>query len=369
MHTIKPQWKRAAVPAAVALVLGAAMAAGTAQAARVIIGPEQVYRSSNFTMLSSGGGQVGGTNDVKGFWDGTAYNSQTDIPADLTTGSPNAVIQSPTKFFGFVWTAATVMVFAPGTYTFTEDKNTSTATWDAGGTSHTMTVGAGQLGAHMLFNWSSSHNIGVVDVWDKNAKFAPSTLWTGALVTADSWSGKSTTAWTLMSGLAADDPAHPNINGQPMINGPFNGFNANFNLYAVDTGPTAKDDSCAAAPAPASTVCNVVANDVAQSGSIDPATVVVESNPSRGTAVANANGTVTYTPASGVTAGTDSFTYTVRDNSTVGYDETTLIPDSKGLRSNLATVLVNIGAPSAGDRKSTRLNSSHIPLSRMPSSA
>ncbi len=356
MHTKKPQLKHAAIPAAVALALGAAMAAGAAQAARVIISPEQVYSGSNFTMLDSGGGAVGGTNDVTGFWDGTAYNSQSDIPADLSAGTPNAVIQSPTKFFGFVWTAATVMVFAPGTYTFTEDNNTNTATWDTGGPSHTMTVAAGQLGAHMLFNWSSSHNIGVIDVWDKNAKFTPSALQLGGtVVTADPWSGNVATVWTLMSGLAADDPAHPNINGEPMVNGPFNGFNANFNLYAVDTGPTANNDACAVASPPASTACNVVANDVAQSGfAIDPATVVVESNPSRGTAVANANGTVTYTPASGVTAGTDSFTYTVRDNSTVGYNETTLVPDGKGLRSNLATVTVDIGAPSASaDSKQT----------------
>lgn len=348
MPTITTQLKRAAVPAAAALVLSAAGLLTSARAARVIVSPEQVYSGSNFSMLSGAppGTTAGGTNDVTSFWDGTVYNSQSDIPVDMTTGTPNALIRSPTPFFGVSWFASTVMVFAPGTYTFVEDKKTNTVTWDAGGAMQTMTVGAGQLGVHMLFAWNGSFNIGVVNVWDKNALFAPSPMETGPKkVSTDPWSGNAATSWTLMS----SDVNGSGVNGQGMVNGPFTGFDANFNLFAVNTGPTATDDTCAVAPV-IPTPCDVITNDVAQTGfAVDPATVVIESAPSRGTAVANANGTVTYTSAAGVTAGTDRFTYTVRDNNTAaGLDEVTFAPSGKGLRSNLATVTINIGMPSAG---------------------
>ena len=58
---------------------------------------------------------------------------------------------------------------------------------------------------------------------------------------------------------------------------------------------------------------NVIANDTDSDGTIDPATVVITGNPANGAAVANANGTVTYTPDNGFD-GTDTFTYTVNDN-------------------------------------------------------
>jgi hypothetical protein len=66
----------------------------------------------------------------------------------------------------------------------------------------------------------------------------------------------------------------------------------------------------AAAPLVGRTV-NVVANDVAASGTtLNAASVLIGTAPLHGTAVVNANGTVTYTPALGY-IGADSFTYTV----------------------------------------------------------
>lgn len=61
---------------------------------------------------------------------------------------------------------------------------------------------------------------------------------------------------------------------------------------------------------------NVIANDTdagaaGGAGAIDPATVVIVTAPTNGTAVANPDGTVTYTPNVGTT--TDTFTYTVQD--------------------------------------------------------
>jgi Bacterial Ig domain len=59
-------------------------------------------------------------------------------------------------------------------------------------------------------------------------------------------------------------------------------------------------------------IANVLANDVAATGTvINPATVVITQQGTRGTATANLNGTVTYRPTLNAAAGTDFFMYTV----------------------------------------------------------
>jgi hypothetical protein len=58
-------------------------------------------------------------------------------------------------------------------------------------------------------------------------------------------------------------------------------------------------------------IINVVANDTDADGTVNPSTVLIITSPLTGTAVNNLDGTVTYTPSA---AGTDSFTYTVKDN-------------------------------------------------------
>jgi hypothetical protein len=75
----------------------------------------------------------------------------------------------------------------------------------------------------------------------------------------------------------------------------------------------------------ATIVINVIANDTSSGSTINPASVVVTA-PTGGTAVANLNGTVSYTAPA--TPGTYTFTYTVKDNN---------IP---ALTSNAATVTV-----------------------------
>lgn len=82
----------------------------------------------------------------------------------------------------------------------------------------------------------------------------------------------------------------------------------------------------------------VLANDVAGLHPIDSASVTIATPPASGTALADATGTVTYTPAAGF-SGTDSFGYTVRD--------------SAGATSNLATVTVTV-APVAAPLAVTR---------------
>ncbi len=89
--------------------------------------------------------------------------------------------------------------------------------------------------------------------------------------------------------------------------------------------PVANDDD-ATTTRNTSVTINVLANDSDPDGSIDPATVAV-SQPGKGTAVSNGNGTVTFTPKKGF-RGTDNFTYTVNDN--------------EGAASNAATVNVEV---------------------------
>ena len=93
-----------------------------------------------------------------------------------------------------------------------------------------------------------------------------------------------------------------------------------------NTPPTANNDSATTAQDTA-VVINVVANDTDPDGTIDPAGITITGAAYTGTAVANTNGTVTYTPNTGF-AGTDTFVYTVKDN--------------KGAVSNEATVTVTV---------------------------
>ena len=90
--------------------------------------------------------------------------------------------------------------------------------------------------------------------------------------------------------------------------------------------PTAVNDAATTTEATPVSI-NVIANDTDPDGTINPATVTITGAAGHGTAVANVNGTVTYTPNAGFT-GTDTFKYTVKDN--------------EGATSNEATVTVTV---------------------------
>lgn len=107
--------------------------------------------------------------------------------------------------------------------------------------------------------------------------------------------------------------------------------------------PIAADDMASTSAGTAVTI-PILANDTCV-GACDPASVLIGSTPGNGTAVRNADGTVTYAPNGGFT-GTDSFTYTVRDMTTGTQT------------SNPATVTVTVGnaatsAPVAADDTAT----------------
>ena len=199
---------------------------------------------SNFTMLQGNGTAFGGTNDVLWSYSGSPNTTVNGINFDMT-------ISSVTPFFGFPWSAHDIRAFGPGTYTFNTgctvaelhagdypySSQGSPYCADTSGTPLTLTVNSGQLGALMLFNWNTTDNIYVAEVWNQNAKWqsgpgAENGMWIGP-----TWGGPAgyqvnpNTTWEF-----ASTPGTTNgINGIPMVNGPFIGFSANFNLGATDS--------------------------------------------------------------------------------------------------------------------------------------
>ncbi len=109
---------------------------------------------------------------------------------------------------------------------------------------------------------------------------------------------------------------------------------ATFNITAVNDPPIANNDSIKTLPETPVTI-NVLQNDTDIDGRIDPSTVEIIDTPSSGTAEANMDGKVTYSPTADV-EGTNSFTYTVRDD--------------LGILSNEATVsiIINNNTESSG---------------------
>jgi hypothetical protein len=207
---------------------------------------------SNFTMLNGEGSVVGGTNDVSYALDfanlNTTVNGTTGIQTNVLTSA------SDFPFFGFAWTAHHIRLFGPGTYsmntgcTRTELENgTLPANCALQGPIISMTVGANQIGAHMLFDWNqgSAKDIDVLNVWDKNKAWTDpdETEAKNDLFIGEKWAGPA--------GLGVDpDAVYQYVStdnngdgevGIPMgpggLNGappdsPFAGFNANFNLGA-----------------------------------------------------------------------------------------------------------------------------------------
>jgi len=200
---------------------------------------------NNFTMLTPAGGAVGGTNDVVALWDGT-FNTSVD------TAVANMTLSSVTPFFGGLWDAHDIMVFSPGIYTFETCPGPIVDGYAADGslcrsgvsTPQTMVVNDGQVGVHMLFDWNGNLNIDVINVWDVDSiwGFGPNDGTTTSLLQAagsgcvlkgkaadpDSPECRSLlqTEWL----FTATDPDGDGVPGTSMVDGPFTGFNAAFNI-------------------------------------------------------------------------------------------------------------------------------------------
>jgi hypothetical protein len=202
---------------------------------------------ANFTMLTSKGFIVGGTNDVSMVWDGNAYTSSLDYTGP--GGPSNVTASSTTAFFGYNWTAHDIQVFVPGSYAFD--------TTLGGGNPESGTLSAavplGDFGIHMLFDWNGNNNIDVFVVAALSSVFGSGvgTKTVGSPCTATTknclWTGKgwvgglSTNAPTGSQKwmLASVDANGDGISGIPMAaGGPFAGFNANFNANMSPVAPS-----------------------------------------------------------------------------------------------------------------------------------
>jgi hypothetical protein len=103
-----------------------------------------------------------------------------------------------------------------------------------------------------------------------------------------------------------------------------------FNVTFVAPGPTANADSFAMVQNSSRTYA-VLANDVAGTGTtINAASVRISTPPAHGTARANLDGTITYTPAIGFNSALDTFAYTVANTAGVASLPATVTVDVFG---------------------------------------
>lgn len=206
--------------------------------------------SANFGLLGANGGTLGFTNDLALQWDGNAYNNDSDYTGPGSAA--NVTASSTTPFYGSSWTMHDIQVFMPGSYSFDVALG--------GGNSETgslgATVGAGQLGMHMLFDWSGNLNIDMFIVFDQNSIFGSGLLYstqptspygsnscdvtyTGTITQNCLYDGPNygsagapikDQVWM----LASADPDGDGIMGIPMASGgPFEGYSANVNANLV----------------------------------------------------------------------------------------------------------------------------------------
>jgi hypothetical protein len=167
----------------------------------------------------------------------------------------NVTASSTTSFFGYNWIAHDIQVFTPGSYSFDVTLGGGGANPEGLGTNSSaqfmnVTVGTGQLGMHMLFDWNGNLNIDMFVVTSPSSVFgfgvgtnhvtSPCTattkncLWTGRGWVGGLSSNAPTGGQKWM--LASVDGNGDGVMGIPMAaGGPFGGFNANFNANMVPT--------------------------------------------------------------------------------------------------------------------------------------
>jgi chitodextrinase len=175
-----------------------------------------VRTNNNFTILGQQNSVAAGANDVIFTSDGTLRSS-----VAVSGQVSNATISSACRLISLPWTMHDVVLYGPGTYTVYTGCPAGSPGCGAG-TAITFTVGAGEIGAHMLFDWNGNKDNDVVNVWTPNAVFGPSPLAAGP----DSCgSNPADTVWSWMS----KDFDGDGVNGFPM-QAPFLGWYLNINL-------------------------------------------------------------------------------------------------------------------------------------------
>lgn len=269
-----------------------ALTLGTAGVAQSVPNPW----TGAFCMFDGTGGVV---SDIS--W-GTLCDEQ--VTGNIDTAASTFSVASTQAFFGNSWTAHNGVLLTPGTYTVDSIE---------GGVYTNVTVGPGQLGGHILFDWGSAAvNIDVIVVWD---------------ITVDATTGDdvyTSSDVTAGSGTGANTPivAPSGWPGLKMIDGAFPGFSANFNMggppplgcqsvFVSTNNDTAKDIDIAT---------DLLSTCTNAQGAL---TLDTYTQPANGTVTKNSAGTIlTYTPDAGV-GGLDNFTYTAMDtvmSATAGVD-------------------------------------------------
>jgi hypothetical protein len=164
--------KKTVIASGIALGLGA-MGAHAVAVNDIIYGVNASSSTiaANFTMLSPDGSWFGGANDLDMTWNGNGFNASSDYTGPGSVDNVT-IQQSYTPFFGYLWTAHDIQVFVPGSYSFD--------TTLGGGVPETgilnVTVGAGQLGMHMLWDWNGGLNTDVFVVLAQNSVFGTGVL-------------------------------------------------------------------------------------------------------------------------------------------------------------------------------------------------
>jgi hypothetical protein len=248
--------KKTILVSSIALTLGAA----NTEAALVtdVLGPYNWSTdSANFTTLNPNGGVIPifGTNDVSIFWDGDGYNANSDYTG--LGGPANVTLSTTTPFFGNSWAAHDIQMFLPGSYSF--DVTLGGGNPEIG--MMNATVGAGQLGMHMLWDWNGNLNIDIFVVFAQNSIFGSGLLYStqtnanGQYTCAELFTGTITKnclydysgygggygsagvpvknqLWT----LASVDGNGDGVMGIPMMpGGPLAGYSANINANLTAT--------------------------------------------------------------------------------------------------------------------------------------
>jgi len=149
-----------------------------------------------FSMYNPVGGQLDANDGAPGI---TAA-----VTGFIDTAAGTFTLASTDTFFGVNWSTTGGTLFGPGTYTVS---TVDPAPGVSGGT-YTFTVGAGQLGGQIDFAWGTTTGIDVVNVWNVATVGGVTTY------TSTDWDGDG-------------------ILGGKMIDGPFQGFSANFDMAAA----------------------------------------------------------------------------------------------------------------------------------------
>ncbi|TNG02013.1 MAG: hypothetical protein EP297_01640 [Gammaproteobacteria bacterium] len=191
--------------------------------------------SSNLTVLDPFGGLVnGGATDVYGTYD------DSKICSSVSCSQIGMTLATNQEFLGIIWNAHDIRVFSEGTYTFdtacTPADIAAGITDCGGGAPLTLTVPAGQLGAHMLIDWAGSTNIDVAVLWNPEDTFG-SPIYDGCLFPSGPDVCDPTHSPTRIWDLASKDGNGDGLQGIPMVDGPFTGFYANFSLNFGPTPP------------------------------------------------------------------------------------------------------------------------------------